>query len=442
MAEITMIKTPAETGLSQAFEAAKASLPGSVAEREKAFQLFSGRGLPHRRVEEFKYTDLRAAMRDAAPLAGVPSSSEVAEAAEAGKAFAGIDAARITIANGHVAAVDQSDAFARLGAMRVEAKPLAEALASGHPLLSGITPVPAARDNPIYQLNSAFMFDGLVIRVPAGVSVETPIHLRFLTIGSSAIATATRVLVVVEEGASLTLLESHEGQDAASHQPNDAVEFVVGDKATVRHVRLNAEGPNTLALSTLAAKLGAGVSFSSLNVVVGGQVSRHQVYIAFAGEHSSAQINGATMVKGRQHADSTLLVDHSVPHCDSRELFKTVVDDEATGVFQGKIIVHPQAQKTDGRMMSGCLLLSEAGTMNNKPELEIFADDVQCAHGATCGALDDELLFYLMARGLPRKEAESLLVQAFLGEAVESVEHDDVREALMDVVSGWLAARA
>ena len=147
------------------------------------------------------------------------------------------------------------------------------------------------------------------------------------------------------------------------------------------------------------------------------------------------------MIKAGQHADLTLIVEHAAPHCESRELFKTAIDGDATGVFQGKIIVPHHAQKTDGRMMSAALLLSEGGTMNNKPELEIFADDVQCAHGATCGQLDDELLFYLMARGLPRKEAESLLVQAFLGEAVEFVENEAARDALIAIVEAWLKAR-
>jgi Fe-S cluster assembly protein SufD len=148
------------------------------------------------------------------------------------------------------------------------------------------------------------------------------------------------------------------------------------------------------------------------------------------------------MLKGRQHSDSTLIVEHGAPHCESRELFKTVIDDDATGVFQGKIIVPPHAQRTDGRMMSAALLLSEGGAMNNKPELEIFADDVQCGHGATCGQLDEDLLFYLMARGLPKVEAESLLIQAFLGEAVEFVENESLRDALIAYVEGWLAARA
>jgi Fe-S cluster assembly protein SufD len=209
----------------------------------------------------------------------------------------------------------------------------------------------------------------------------------------------------------------------------------------VNHVRLNAEGRATLALSTLAAKLGAHVALNTFNGVVGSAVARHQVYVAFAGEHSTLRVNGATMLKASQHADTTLVVDHAVPHGESRELFKTVLDGDATGVFQGKIIVQPIAQKTDGRMMSAALLLSDGGTMNNKPELEIFADDVQCAHGATAGQLDEDLLFYLRSRGLPQPEAESLLVQAFLGEALEAVEHEGAREALVGMVEAWLRAR-
>ena len=316
-----------------------------------------------------------------------------------------------------------------------------EALAAGHPLLDSLGAVAVARTNPVYQLNTAFMADGAVIRVPAGTSVEQPVHLRFVNSGQQPFATATRVLVVVEEGASLTLLESHEGPDGLAYQPNDTIEFLVADRASVRHVRLNAEGQEALALSTLTARLGAEVSFNSMNVVTGAHVSRHQVFLTFAGENSTARMDGASLLNGRQHADATLLVDHAVPHCTSRELFKTVLDGEATGVFQGKIIVRPHAQKTDGAMKSDTLLVSDGASMNNKPELEIFADDVVCGHGATCGALDEELLFYLRSRGLPEAEAESLLLQAFLGQAVETVENEPARDALIEVVEGWLKAR-
>jgi Fe-S cluster assembly protein SufD len=246
---------------------------------------------------------------------------------------------------------------------------------------------------------------------------------------------------VLEAGASLTLLESHEGATGAG-QANTVVEAVVGDGAVLRHVRLDRSGTEAFAFSTLAVRIGARGQLSTVNLVAGAALSRHQVYAVFDGENARATINGAALLGGRQHADTTLLIDHAAPGGESRELFKTVLDGDATGVFQGKIIVQPQAQKTDGRMMSRALLLGEGATMNNKPELEIFADDVQCGHGATCGALDDDLLFYLMARGLPKPEAESLMVQAFVGEAIEAVEHEGARAALLAVIEAQLAARA
>src|SRR3954471_4963425 len=440
-AELKIVRTPAEEALTQRFPALKGALPGDAKVlrlREAAFDLIARRGLPHRRVEEWKYTDLRALMREAAPFAEKPSSAEIAAAFNGARAFAKVDALRLTLVNGHFVPA-LSDGQAPAG---VEIVPRGEGLAAGHALLASLGPVEAARENAAYALNTAFMNDGLLIRVAAGTAIERPLHLRFVNDGSAAFATATRVLVVLEEGASITLIESHEGTGDAAHQLNDVVEIVAGDRAKVRHIRLNAEGLRSLALSTLTARLGRDVSFDTLNVAVGSAVCRHQVFATFVGENVKLNVNGAAMLRGTQHADTTLVVEHVAPHGQSRELFKTVIDDEAVGVFQGKIIVQPKAQKTDGRMMSAAVLLGEGGTMNNKPELEIFADDVQCAHGATCGALDEDLLFYLMARGLPKAEAENLMLQAFVGEAIEVVEHEGAREALIAVVEDWLKARA
>ncbi len=437
-ANVTVMRTPAETGLGQLFERLRGSLPGDVAVRDAALSGFKERGLPHRRVEEFKYFDLRALMRDAAPPAERPASQEIAAALDGVRAFQDLSAVRLAIVNGHLA-TERLDASSLPDG--IEVVPLTDALTSGHPLLSTLGSVAIARDNPVMQLNTAFMSDGAVIRIPAGAEPRQPIALHFVNTGDAAFSTATRVLVVVEEGASATVLESHEGPDGLGYQPNGAVEFVLGDGARVRHVRLNAEGRDALALSTLTAKLGAKASFGTLNVVVGSGIARHQVFVAFAGEGSSAEVDGVTLLNGRQHSDATLVLDHAVPHCTSREVFKTILDGEATGVFQGKIIVRPRAQKTDGAMRSDTLLLSDGATMNNKPELEIFADDVVCGHGATCGALDDDLLFYLKSRGLPKAEAESLLLQAFVGPPLEAVEHEGVRGALISIVEGWLAAR-
>lgn len=440
MADVQKFKTAAETGLAERFTQVRPSLPGDANARETAFARFVDAGLPHRRVEEWKYTDLRATMREAAPLAAKLDDKAAAAALAAQSPFGEIEAVRIAIVNGHVVA-SASD----LGALPagVEVATLSQALAEGHPLLASLGAIPEAADNVAYALNAAFMTDGVVIRVAAGAKVEKPLHLRFVIAGEAS-ATATRTLALVEEGASVTLIESHESADGAAHQPNDVLEIVARDDAKVEHLRIDARGDGALALSTLTAHLGARVAFDTLNLVSGPALTRHQVFMTFAGDHTIGAVRGATMAKGRQHADTTLFVNHVAPHCESRELFKTVIDGEATGVFQGRIAVARSAQKTDGKMMSAAVLLSEGGTMNNKPELEIFADDVLCAHGATCGQLDDDLLFYLMARGIPRPEAEALLLESFLGEAVEEAvdeEEEAMRETLMAPIRAWLAAR-
>ncbi len=439
MADITPLRTAAETGLSKLFEATRMKYPTGVSiAREEAFRYFEAVGLPTRRVEAFKYTDLRSAFRDAAHPAEMPSAETAKAASDGAKGFAGIAAVRLTFVNGHL--IESESDLGRIPA-GVTVTPLTRALTEGHALLDQLTPVRQASENPIYQLNTAFLADGVVIAVEPGARVETPLHLRFVASGTQTFSTATRALVVLGEGADIMVLESHEGPDGVAYQPNDALDVTVADNATFRHARLNAEGREAVALSTLSVKLGAASAVETVNVVVGGVLSRHQVYLNFAGADGRAVVNGAAMLNGRQLADTTFLADHAATGGVSRELFKTVVDGEATGVFQGKIIVQQAAQQTDGKMMSACLILSDDGQMMNKPELEIFADDVACGHGATCGALDEDLLFYLMQRGLPKAQAESLLVQAFLGAAIESVSHDGAREALVGTIEAWLAAR-
>lgn len=439
MAEIKNLRTSAETGLSSLFEAARKSFATEEAiQREEAFKVFEAAGLPSRRVEAFKYTDLRAAIHEAAPPAEAPSAETAKAAVSVAKGFAGIEAVRLTFVNGHLV-----PALSDLGSVPagVTVTPLNEAMTKGDARLKDLAPVVQTRENPIYQLNTAFLADGALISVEAGAKIEMPIHLRFVGTGETAFSTATRVLVTLGEGAEFSLLESHEGPEGLAYQPNDVIDAVIADKANLRHTRLNREGDKAIALSTIAARLGAKANLESVNLVFGGVLSRHQIYLHFAGENATATVNGATMLGNGRLADSTLLADHAAVGGLSREMFKTVIDGDSTGVFQGKIIVRQAAQKTDGKMKSDCLLLTDDGQMMNKPELEIFADDVACGHGATCGAPDEDLLFYLMARGLPKAIAESLLVQAFVGEALESVTHEGARDALIGEVEGWLAAR-
>ena len=317
---------------------------------------------------------------------------------------------------------------------------LAGAMAGGDPLLATHLGQLAPASDVAVALNTALMGDGAVIRVAAGATTKRPIHLLFVASEKPA-ATFTRSLLVVEKGARAMLIESHEGPEGTDYQVNAAVEIFVGDEAHVDHVKLIGEGPDALHVSTLAAAIGEHARFNTFTFTAGGAVVRNQLFLKFDGEETVAGVRGATLLKGRQHADTTLVANHVARGCQSREMFKTVLDDEAHGVFQGRIIVQQGAQKTDAKMMTQGLLLSERAEMDHKPELEIFADDVQCGHGATTGALDDELKFYLMARGIPAAEAEALLIQAFLGEAIEGIEHAGLREALMDQVAAWLARR-
>jgi Fe-S cluster assembly protein SufD len=439
--EVRPIKTAAETALAASFATAKRALPGAAAItalREHAFRRFETEGLPHRRVEEWKYTDLRALMRDAKPLAGVPDAAAKARAERASAMLDSIEARRIVFVDG--AFVPELSDLARLEA-GLTVRSTAQLLAAGDPQLLAHLGQVVPTDDVAVALNTAFMGDGAVIHVADGATLARPIHLVFVNAGSAAAAVFVRSLVVIGKGARAMLVESHVGTDADQDQVNAVLELKVGDGAHVDHIKITGEGAGALHVSTLMAAVGAHARFNEFLFTTGAAVARNQVFVRFDGEGTIAGIRGATLLKGHQHTDTTLVADHAVAGCTSREVFKSVLDDEGRSVFQGKIIVRPHAQHTDAKMATHALLLSETAEADNKPELEIFADDVQCGHGATSGDLDEDLLFYLRARGIPAKEAEALLIQAFVGEAVEGIEHAGLRDALMDQVVAWLGTR-
>jgi Fe-S cluster assembly protein SufD len=440
-AEIKPMKTAAETALVAAFAAVRSKLPGDrrIAERRaEAFQSFDARGLPHRRVEEWKYTDLRALIREAKPLAAPPDAQAKQRARSAGALLAGIGARRIAFVDGAFVA-ELSDLAALEPGLTIT--PMAQALAEGDALVASRLGTAVSTDDVAVALNTAFMGDGALVRIARNTKLDRPIHLVFAFGSDRASASFTRSLIVVEEGARATLIESHEGPDGIDYQCNTALELFVGDNAHVDHVKIGTEGAQAIHVSTLMAAIGAHAHLHDLVFTSGGAVVRNQLFVHFAGEGANLALNGATLIRGRQHVDNTLVVDHAVPGGFSRELNKSVLDGESRSVFQGKIIVRPGAQKTDGKMMTQALLLSENAEADNKPELEIFADDVQCGHGATAGALDPNMLFYLKARGIPQAEAEALLIHAFVGEAIETLEHEGVKDALMGAAAEWLRFR-
>jgi len=435
-ADVRPIKTAAETALAASYAERAGALPGGAAVaalREEAFRRFEENGLPHRRVEEWKYTDLRALLREARPIAAPPDAAARARAAVVVAAAEAIDARRIVLVDG-VFIPELSDLAALEPGLAVV--PMAQALAEPQ-VAARIGRVVPTTDVAV-ALNTAFMGDGAAIHIAPGTALARPLHLVCVSAGAQPASVYLRSLVVVGKGARAMLVESHVG--AAHHHVNTALELDVGDEAHVDHIKITAAGD--LHLSTLMARVGARARFNAFLFTTGGDVVRNQLFVRFEGADTVAGIRGAGLLRGRSHVDTTLVVEHAGAGCTSRELFKTVLDDESRGVFQGKITVPAQAQKTDAKMATHALLLSEAAEADNKPELEIFADDVQCGHGATAGALDDELLFYLMARGIPAKEAQALLIQAFVGEAVEGIEHAGLRDALMDEVVEWLRSRS
>ncbi len=436
-AEIRPAKTAAEIGFADLFAAARESLPGgrnAEAIRRDAFDRFATQGLPHSRIEAWKYTDLRRLMRDAKPLVQRSEAPARSVAREAGAVFAGLALRRLVIVDGAFAP-ELSDLSGLETGVAVRAT--VEALAADETVL----PLDMAGTDPVAALNTAFAADGVVITVAPGAVVERPIHLVFVTTGSAPAAIFTRSRLQLGSGGSLTLVETYEGPDQSDYQVNAALQVDVGAGARLDHVKITNEGAAALHIATLEASIGAGANYRDCGVTAGGAVVRNQFFLRLAGEGAVANVYQASLLSGRQHADTTLVVDHDAVGSQSREVFKAVVDDEARAVFQGKITVQPGAQQTDARMMARALLLSDEAVANCKPELEIFADDVQCGHGTTTGALDEQLKFYLMARGIPEKQAEALLIQAFVGEVIDAVTHDELREALMRSMLGWLKGR-
>ncbi len=437
---VALAKTGSASAVSDIFTAAEARLPGSAAvakARRQAFETFERLGLPHRRIEEWKYTDLRALVGKVLPLAAAPDAASLSRAAEAVKLGAISGARRLVLVDG-VFAAGLSD-VAGLGT-EVSVRTLREVLENEATPAAGDLLKTTSTDAMI-SLNAAMATDGVVLSIDDGVQLTTPIQIMHVATTSSASA-VTRSHMKIGSRTRVTLIETFiaAGQ-ASAYQVNDAVIVWIGDAADVAHVRLMDDAPDAVNVTSQMVTVGAKTKLNFFNMTTGGAVSRLQGFITLAGEGSELSINGVNLLKKTEHGDTTLVVDHAVPGCTSREIFRAVLDDRAHSVFQGRIIVRPDAQKTDGKMMTRALLLSDEAEADNKPELEIFADDVSCGHGATAGALDDSLLFYLRARGMPEKEAQALLIQAFVGEAIEQIADDGLREHVIALAERWLESR-
>jgi FeS assembly protein SufD len=401
--------------------------------RDDAIAAFAARGLPTRRVEEWKYTDLRAAMPQAfEPVAGSPASGF--DLSSALGSLAEVSGLRMIFVNGRLLQSTVPDLPAG-----VELVSLAQALGNAPDWLSAALGQSKSGEGEVVTLlNTAFATDGVALRLAAGAKLDEPVHLIHVATSETPASAALRNVVVVESGAEATLIETYVSAGKANAQMNSATEIKIADGGKLQHYTVAAENTDTQHLASTLVALGAKADYLAVQFASGGSLSRLQTFVTYHGENARAHYVGCQLLRGRQHCDMTLVIDHAAVGCESREHVKAVLDDRAQGVFQAKVIVRPGAQQTDGRQMAQTLLLSDAAEFDAKPELEIYADDVKCNHGATTGAIDEDLLFYLRARGIPEPAAKALLIQAFIGEVLDRVEHEGLRQALEAKAAAWL----
>jgi Fe-S cluster assembly protein SufD len=399
------------------------------AAREAAEARLHAMGLPERRDEYWKYTNPASLIAEPAPKAEVLVTDEA-------PLFAEIDALRIVFVDG-VFDANASDDLALEG---LEITRLAEAAQADIHWAKDIYGVletngqnPVAR--PLAAANTAFATDGVLIR--ASGKISKPVHLVYLHKSDSSDAILHHV-VKVEEGAELTIIEN--GPAAARF--NKCLEVDVADRAAFHHVRAQGRDHERRAATHIFARLGTESTFKSFTLTVNGVLTRNECVIELTGDDAAAHVAGAAVGDGEFHHDDTVFITHDGVNCESRQVFKKVLRNGATGVFQGKILVKAGAQKTDGYQISQALLLDGDSQFLAKPELEIYADDVACSHGSTSGAIDEDALFYLRSRGVPENEAQNLLVLAFLGEALDEIDNEDLAAELLSRLKAWFSRRS
>ena len=417
----------------EAFERLKSGLGARGAwlgpARREAMARFAERGFPSTREEAWRYTSVAPIVRtplafDAKAQPGV-LTPELFERLT----FEPWHCTHLVFMNGRFAPELSVDGNLPDGVRLVR---LAEALETDRSLLEPhLTRYADYREQPFTALNTAFLEDGVFLYVPRGVVLEDPVHLLYVSSSNGTPAVShPRNLFVVEEGAQATIVESYAGIGEDTYFTNAITEVVAGDGAVVDHYKLQRESTAAFHVATLEARVGREGRFSSHSVALGGALARNDVNVVLDGEGADCTLNGLYVLDGSQHIDNHTVIDHARPHCSSRELYKGVLDGRSRGVFDGTLIVRPDAQKTDARQVNRNLLLSEEALADSKPTLRIQADDVKCSHAATIGQLEENAIFYLRSRGLGEETARSLLIHAFASDIVARMNIPAVRAGL------------
>ncbi len=397
-----------EAGLEAIFAARSTTNEAQAA----AFARFVKLRLPNRKVEGWKWSDISAATRKLAPE-NAPESAQII----APTPFAALDPIECRIVNGRI---------------ELPAEPAAEGFRCG--LSDPVATIPELETHPVAALNVALTGKALEMEIAEGVSFGRPILIRHINTGVG--FSFAQTVLRVGAGVRAALIETYEGDGAGFY--SHLFHTVARDGAVLERYVLHDTGPDSIVHAICAAKVDGAARFDQTSLSTGGRLARHETHVHYWDPKSAGRINSAALLCGERHNDFTTEVLHLGEDCATRQLHKGVAADRGRNVFQGKFHVKRGAQKTDAQMAANALLLSETAEANHKPELEIYADDVECAHGSAVGALDEDALFYLRQRGLDEHEARALLVDAFVGEVVDGVENEIVREVFHARVNAWL----
>ncbi|MDP6082034.1 MAG: Fe-S cluster assembly protein SufD [Verrucomicrobiota bacterium] len=400
--------------------------------RKAGLARFSETGYPTLRDEDWRFTNVKPLTElpfrpVTSPFDQTPGLEQLGEVT-----FGCLDADRLVFVDGHFKAdlsqiADQSSGVTVSNLAHFEGE-----LGS----LSG------GDDNPFVALNDAFFTDGAVIQIGDGQHLAKPVHLLFVTMaGEDGEAAHVRNWIVAGANSHGTIIESHLSLGQAATVTNVVTETRVGNGANVEHVKFQDQSAKAFHLASLHSELGRDARYAFHSIALGARLSRNNLRLRLAQPGTECVLNGLYMTRGQQLADHHMIVDHAAPHCDSHEYFNGLLDDQSRGVFHGRILVQPGAQKTNAKQTNKNLLLSDDATANTKPQLEIYADDVKCTHGATVGELDADAVFYLRTRGLDACTARRMLMHGFAGEIVERIRHDAAREELDALVWNRLEAK-
>jgi Fe-S cluster assembly protein SufD len=411
--------------------------PAIARVRENAWQRFLSVGFPTTRDEEWRFTSVAPIAAHAFSLARPSSPDAIVDVASL--RLPGT-AAELVFVNGHYMPELSRDATVPVG-LRVEslARSLAEHAGEIEPFVARVAPTDRY---PFVALNTAFLNDGASIQVAGGTIVENPIHLIFVSNGGDTGGTAMchpRVLLVLGANAQATVVETYAGRDGVQYFTNAVSEIVLGENAVLDHYKLQYEGIDAYHVGAIHVRAQRSATCASHSISIGGALVRNDIATVLDGEGIECTLNGLFLADGQRLVDHHTTIDHARPHCDSREVYKGILTDHARGVFNGKIIVRPDAQKTDAKQTNRALLLSEDALINTKPQLEIFANDVKCTHGAAVGQLDDEALFYLRSRGLSAAAARHMLIRAFAADILNRLPLEAVRAGVEERLHRQLA---